>query len=489
MSKIRILIVEDDAITARDLERTLCNFGYEVTAVVSNGKQAFKSAQENPTDLVLMDIILDSEQNGIEAARQIRSCLNIPIVYITAYSDEKILKEARVSDPFGFIIKPIDEKELHAAIEIAISKHALQQKLEKALRESKERYSMLIENMNEGITMVDENGIIRYVNNHFLEIHGYTLDEIMGHPVTDFLDGSHLETFKKQIAIRKKGKRESYELMWISKEGRKIYTIVSPKPIYDEEGNFKGSIAVITDITERRQIEEELLRSHSKLRRLSQHLQSVKEEESKRISREIHDELGQALTALKIDLSLISKRLTEIPKNKKNLLQRIRSMSALIDKTVLMVQQISSELRPGVLDDLGLIPAIEWQIQDFQARTRIKCEMALDSFNFDITPECSTAIFRSLQEALTNVARHAQATKVGVSLKVMMDKLMLKITDNGKGISEADILSPESLGILGVRERILPFDGELELKGAPNKGTTVSIAIPIDKLCVKEDIK
>lgn len=369
MSKVKILIVEDDAITARDLERTLCNFGYDVTALVSTCKQAFKSAQENPPDLVLMDIILDGEQNGIEAARQIRSCLNIPIVYITVYSDEKTMEAARVTDPFGYIIKPIDEGELHAAIEIAICKHALQKKLEEALRESKERYSM----------------------------------------------------------------------------------------------------------------------SHSELSRLSQHLQSIKEEESKRISREIHDELGQALTALKIDLSLLSKRLTETPKNKKNLLQRIKSMSALIDKTVLMVQQISSELRPGMLDDLGLVPAIEWQAQDFQARTRIKCKVDFDSFDFDISPECSTAVFRAFQEALTNIARHAQATKVGVSLKVMMDKLVLKIRDNGKGIAEADILSPESLGILGVRERIRPFGGELELNGALNKGTTVSIAIPIDKLCVKED--
>jgi two-component system sensor histidine kinase UhpB len=257
--------------------------------------------------------------------------------------------------------------------------------------------------------------------------------------------------------------------------------MASPAPIY-ENGEFKGSIVVLTDISERRQIEEELGRSYQQLRNLSRHLQSVREEESKLIAREIHDELGQALTALKMDLAWMSSRLPGSLPDRKILLDKTKAMTALIDKTIGTVQKISAELRPGLLDDLGLIAAIEWQCQEFQDRTGIECRVDFDSEVIDLSPDLSTAIFRVFQEALTNAARHSRATRVNVSLKNKPGQLELQIVDNGIGIPEKAVDSAESLGIMGMRERLIPFGGSLLISGKANRGTTLTLRLPLKGL-------
>ncbi len=142
------------------------------------------------------------------------------------------------------------------------------------------------------------------------------------------------------------------------------------------------------------------------------------------------------------------------------------------------VQRISTELRPGILDDLGLIPAIEWQAQEFEDRTNIKCEITTDCEDIDLDQDRSTSLFRIFQEALTNVARHANATKIKVSLKERPGKLLLKIEDNGRGIAEEQISDPKSFGLIGMRERIYPWEGEVQIEGFSNKGTTLTVILP-----------
>jgi two-component system sensor histidine kinase UhpB len=157
-------------------------------------------------------------------------------------------------------------------------------------------------------------------------------------------------------------------------------------------------------------------------------------------------------------------------------------MTSLIDKTIKTVQKISAELRPGLLDDLGLIPAIEWQCQEFQNRTGIECEVDFDSEVIDLSPDLSTAIFRVFQEALTNAVRHSRATRIQVSLKNNPDWLVLQIGDNGIGIPEQAIDSADSLGIMGMRERLIPFGGSLLIAGDANRGTTLTLSLPVKGL-------
>jgi len=211
------------------------------------------------------------------------------------------------------------------------------------------------------------------------------------------------------------------------------------------------------------------------LRALAARLQSVREEERKRVAREIHDQLGQALTAIKIDLSGLVR---ELPADLKHLSRRTSSTLTLVDETIQTVRRIATELRPGILDDLGLAAAVEWAGEEFEARTGIKCRLDLSEGSISIDPERATAVFRIFQETLTNVARHAEASELEVRLAKLDRHLILEVHDNGRGIPEDKLSRGESLGILGMRERALLLGGEITISGIPGKGTTVSVRIP-----------
>jgi signal transduction histidine kinase len=194
------------------------------------------------------------------------------------------------------------------------------------------------------------------------------------------------------------------------------------------------------------------------------------------MAREIHDELGQELTGLKMDLSWLVKRLS---KNQKSLISKTESMLKLVDSTIQTVRKISSKLRPGVLDDLGIVAAIEWQTQDFRDRTGIKCELNSSVEDVELDRDRSTAVFRIFQETLTNVIRHAKATRIIVNVDEDAGNLILRVKDNGRGITESEISNLKSLGLLGMRERALLFGGEVKISGIPGEGTTVTVTIPM----------
>lgn len=228
--------------------------------------------------------------------------------------------------------------------------------------------------------------------------------------------------------------------------------------------------------TERRRAEERLRESHEQLRALSVYLQHVREEERTRIAREVHDELGQALTSCKLDLAWLTNRL---PKNLKPLIERTRALTAHIDSTIQTVRRIATELRPGILDHLGLVAALEWQANEFQTRTGIKCDVHADFQEPLLDTELSTTFFRIFQETLTNIIRHAGATHVSVHLNQEEDRLILTVTDNGRGISQADISNPRSMGLLGMKERAALLGGEFSIgPGRGGKGTRATVSIP-----------
>jgi signal transduction histidine kinase len=210
-------------------------------------------------------------------------------------------------------------------------------------------------------------------------------------------------------------------------------------------------------------------------------LQSARERERALIAREIHDELGQALTALKIDLSWLANKL---PKNHNLLIEKTRSMSRLVDTTLNSVKKISSELRPWILDELGLQAAIEWQSEEFQKWTGVECKVAFSPEKIILDKGRSIAIFRIFQEALTNIARHTNATRVSIRLTKKADKVVLRVKDNGRGISPEQISSLNSLGLIGMRERAHYWEGEVRIKGIQNKGTEIIATIPLNKKCI-----
>jgi PAS domain S-box-containing protein len=227
---------------------------------------------------------------------------------------------------------------------------------------------------------------------------------------------------------------------------------------------------------QQRSAEKELRRSQEQLRSLSTHLHSMIEEERTRISREIHDELGQLLTILKMELSWLKKRL---PKKETLLQDRTNSMAKLVDTTVQTLRKISTELRPGVLDDLGLTAAMEWQVQEFQNRTGMRCRLTVRPEEILLDPDRSTAVFRIFQETLTNIVRHADADEVTILLEKVDHLLTLEVKDNGRGITQSQITNLKSLGLLGIRERALLWGGTVQISGIPGRGTTVTVQIPL----------
>jgi PAS domain S-box-containing protein len=222
----------------------------------------------------------------------------------------------------------------------------------------------------------------------------------------------------------------------------------------------------------------ELARSQEQLRALAVHMESVREEERTTIARDIHDELGQALTALNMDLSWMRNRL---PQSKPMALlhDKASAMAGLITHTIESVRRIATELRPGVLDQLGLVAAMEWQASAFQKRYGIACRLVLPAGEIELNAQRSTALFRMLQEALTNVVRHAGATSVTITLDTTDAEVRLTVEDDGKGLSEESLAAPLSLGIVGMRERALALGGVVRIQGIPGSGTTVAVSLPL----------
>ncbi|HZI41143.1 MAG TPA: histidine kinase [Gemmatimonadaceae bacterium] len=246
--------------------------------------------------------------------------------------------------------------------------------------------------------------------------------------------------------------------------------------VYDERGRITGHIGIQRDITDRHRAAEEIARSREELRALAARLESVREEERTRIARELHDELGQALTGLKLDLAWMERRLN---RQQSELVDRCANLLGRLDDVMIAVRRIVTELRPSVLDQLGLADAIEWQAQDFAARTGLALELDIRCESPSPSGAVASAVFRMLQEALTNVAKHANATQVKVALNVEPFSLSLDISDNGRGITRDELRGSHSLGLLGLRERALALGGSVNVFRDASAGTTVALRLPL----------
>jgi PAS domain S-box-containing protein len=264
MSKAQILIVEDSNIVVMELRDRLQRLGYVVAAVASSGEEAIAKAGETHPDLVLMDIRLTGPVDGIEAAEVIRARFSIPVVYLTAYADEDTLQRAKVTEPYGYIIKPFQERELHTAIEIALYKH----KAEEALRESEKRFRELVENANDIIYTHDLEGNFTSANPAATRIYGYTIEEILRLNIAQMVAPEYLPLAWQKIRKKLEGSSQTgpYELLTYGKESEPIWVEVNTR-LLEGEGRPVGVLGIARDITERKRAEEELRQSYVKLQK------------------------------------------------------------------------------------------------------------------------------------------------------------------------------------------------------------------------------
>lgn len=352
-------------------------------------------------------------------------------------------------------------------------------KYEKELIESEKKFRMIFNNANDAVFVTQLTGDKTYgdfieVNDVACERFGYTREEFLMLSPSAIIYPKHIDEFNKSIEKLLSENHVVYQVTHKAKDKRLI-----PAEISSHLFHYEGKMTVLSiarDITERKQGEEKLKRSSIILRNLATHLQSIREEERGLIAREIHDELGQVLTVLKIQISLLANKLRS---DQGDLKIKIDSLSNLIDGAVDSVQKIASKLRPVILDELGLLSAIEWQTQEFQRVSGIHCSLSLPTSEINFEKEKSTAVFRIFQEALTNVMRHSKASIVSVSVQKTNNLFTLQVTDNGIGISNEQIKDPHSLGLIGINERAMIVGGEVYVEGIPNLGTRVRLEIPL----------
>jgi len=392
---------------------------------------------------------------------------------------------------------------------------AERERIEEALKASEVRYRRLFETAKDGILILDaETGRITDANPFLQDLLGYSHAELLGKMLWEI--GPFRDIAASRVAFRKLQRKKyiRYDNLPLETKGRRHRHVEFVSNVYRENGT-RVIQCNIRDITSRHQAEEalaniskelekrveertaelltankllkkmldegkraeeEIRKSRERLRNLSGRLQSLLEEERTRISREIHDELGQALTALKIDLSLTRRSLVSGGRAEQS--AKIHENEHAVNRIIQTVRKIATDLRPGVLDELGVAPAIEWMAKDFQSRTGIGCKVSLHGVDKISDTVRATAIFRIVQEALTNVMRHAAASRVNVSLKKKDHTLIAEVRDNGIGITHERITGSKSLGLIGIWERVRLLGGEAVIRGKPGKGTSVRVTLP-----------
>ncbi len=369
---------------------------------------------------------------------------------------------------------PIQDKAGNITGLVGISRDITAQKISEQKIISEKEFSNSIINSLPGIFyLYDENGKFLRWNKNFETVSGYTSEEISQMHPLDFFDTGEKGLLTESIGRVFKVGMAEVEAHFLTKSQKKIAYYFNGWAAEFE--NKTCLIGMGIDITERKRTEAALNQSYKEIRQLASHLQEVREEERAGIAREIHDELGQQITGLKMDVSWLSKKIiTEDYAIK----EKIKDILDLLDNTVKTVRKIATELRPSILDDLGLREAMEWQSQEFQKRSGIKIVFSSSLPVINATGNISIGLFRIYQESLTNVARHAEASVVTTTLEEKNSQLVLSITDNGKGFDINTSGSKKTLGLLGMKERTLMMGGEYEIISAPEKGTRVIVSVP-----------
>ena len=336
--------------------------------------------------------------------------------------------------------------------------------------------AQLLNGVREAIIAADLDGFVTYWGQGAEKLFGFTADEVLGKHVDEIFNLEDEKQYHTLLNYILDNGHWSGQLKSKRKNGDGFWSDTAISLIRDSERKPTGMIAIDRDITRQKEFEKSLKDSREELRRLSQHLQTALEKERTIIAREIHDDLGQILTALKMDITMLARKL---PEEQTDLKAKTGSVIELVNDGIRSVRRISSGLRPSLLDDLGLAAAIEWQVKQFREHTGIACELKMEPGEIALNEETATAAFRILQESLTNVAKHAGAKQVMVELKTENNNLILVVRDDGCGIPDRLKQLPGTFGLIGMRERAHVLGGDLRITPNPGQGSTVAMLIPL----------
>jgi len=611
MTKAKILIVEDNGIVALDLENRLKALGYFVSAIVSGGWEAIKKTEEHQPDLVLMDIVLTGKMDGIETAQIIRSRFDRPVIFLTAYADDQRLERAKLTVPFGYILKPYQDRDLKVAIEMALylaKIDAERRQVKSALQASEQKYRLLLNNLpsivykgykdwsveffdekierltgyaseefnfgrikwidiiakedhkaaretfiralktdktyareyriksksgaikwiqergqivigrrgeieyisgvffdiTEKMQMeetlrrnekelrtiaenvpglfayIDADGCYRFVNKRYEEWFGIPRQEFLGKHYRQILEKAVFEAIMQPVEAVLSGRRVRYEDLLPLANGASRWAFFEYVPDFDTRGKIKGLFLLATDITKRKQSEEALKESRQKLRNLSSQLIKAQEKERKRISLELHDEMGQALTAIDLNLMEIEE---ELPSDfASQIRERLADMHTTIERASEKINKLSLDLRPSMLDDLGLVPTLRWYCNKTTQRSKMEVTLQVIGPDIRLDSDIETVLYRIAQEALNNSIKYANAKRVSVLLEHKQQSIGLCITDDGKGFDVKTTLKEYHkgrIGLIGMQERASIIGGSLDIQSRRGHGTRILVEIPL----------
>ncbi|HTP97463.1 MAG TPA: response regulator [Burkholderiales bacterium] len=485
MSKpIRVLVVEDSEDDVLLLLWELRRGGYTPEyEKVETRAQMEAALARGPWDMVISDYSMPSF-SGLDALAVMKEHgLDMPFIIVSGNIGEDVAVEAMKAGAHDYVMKrnlsrllPAADRELREAEVRRARWHA-----EKVLRNNEARFRAIVSNIPGMVYQLlrqpDGGMTFPYVSEGCYRLLGVNPQALQRDPrlFFDLILAEDRASFDEAMArsaarlndINWEGRIRmgaSDEIKWVNLRS-------SPRQVDGGATLWEG---IIANITHSKLAEIEIKRSREQLSELSSHIQTVKEDERTRIAREIHDDIGGNLTAIKIDLLWLSNRL---PKENQALLDKAGAIERLVDRTMETTGRISRDLRPGILD-LGLTAAIEWQAEEFQQRMNIPCELSCPEEDVQLAPELAIALFRIFQETLTNISKHARASRVQVTLAVSDEEVVLEVADNGCGIAPEQMAKPGSFGIRGMIERARYLGGEFEVTGAPGQGTRSVVRIP-----------
>ena len=347
-----------------------------------------------------------------------------------------------------------------------------------ALQKSEDNFRTLVTAAPDGIALIKMPGTIKEMNSAFARLLGLSRIEMIGTNIMDLIrDDKGNKVLDELLDIlQKKRYITAKRVNIISKNSSVVPVELSAKAIYKSKRKIDKIILVIRDITYRLMAENELKESREEMRKLATYISNVREDEKKKIAFEIHDDLGYALTAMKMDLKWLQKKMDSCNQNVED---KLVDMTTLLDETIQKVRDLSTRLRPSVLDHFGIIAAIEWQAAEFQKHFSVRCRIHSEISDLDLDDQTSTALFRIVQESLTNIGKHANARRVDLNIYIRSGKLFMKIIDNGIGMIKGSESGSHSLGVLGMKEKARSIGADLSISNNPEGGTCVKIQLPV----------
>jgi PAS domain S-box-containing protein len=455
----------------------------------SSGFEALEKTKDVELALAIVDVWMPG-MDGFELALKLneeRANDKVPVIFLTAnYGNEMDVFKGYDSGAVDYIIKPINNQILLSKVNIFLDLFKQKQtvvynaallkesakELERvniALKTSEEKYRSYIDNAPDGVFIADEKGKFIEMNKAACLITGYSVEELSRLSFSDIILKKQNNDTPHYFESLINGGSVKSDLIYIQKNGSKRWW--SLEAVKLSNGNY---LCFTKDITDRKRAERELHCSLEQLHQLTQHIETVRENERLNIARELHDDLGQALTAVKIDLGIIKRDVSD-----EKIITKVNNVSELVRDTIVTVQRLTAQLRPQIIDDLGLEAAIEWYTKEFAQRNGVEIALHIES-GIRVTPNASLTVFRIMQESLTNISRYAKATRADISLSKLDDNVYFTISDNGIGISDSHLKSKKSFGLIGMKERSASLGGTLEVSRGEKNGTVVQMSFPLN---------